>query len=42
MYQIRKYCVELHEQALAYLKDNNESKESARVEQSSAKVENGK
>jgi hypothetical protein len=40
--EVSKYCVKLHEQAIAYLKDNNKTKELALVEQNLAKVKSGK
>jgi hypothetical protein len=39
---VSDYCVKLHEQALAYLKDNNRAKEAALVEQNLAKVKGTK
>ncbi|MCE9566751.1 MAG: hypothetical protein K8U57_32500 [Planctomycetes bacterium] len=39
---VSEYCVKLHEQALAYLKDTNHPKETAVVEQSLARVKSGK
>ncbi|MBA4190443.1 MAG: hypothetical protein C0467_20850 [Planctomycetaceae bacterium] len=39
---VSDYCVKLHEQALAYLKDANHPKEAAIVEQSLARVKAGK
>ncbi|MDY3554042.1 hypothetical protein R5W24_003159 [Gemmata sp. JC717] len=40
--EVSAYCVKLHEQAVAYLKEANRSKEAAQVEQSLAKVKGGK
>ena len=40
--EVSQYCVKLHEQAVAYLKDNNKTKELALVEQNLAKVKSGK
>ncbi len=40
--EVSEYCVKLHQQALAYLKDNNKPKEAAVVEQSLAKVKTGR
>lgn len=39
---VSEYCVRLHEQAVAYLKDTNHPKELAVVEQSLARVKSGK
>lgn len=40
--EVSEYCVKLHKQAVAYLKDNNKPKEAAAVEQSLARVSGGK
>ena len=40
--EVSEYCVKLHEQAVAYLKENNKPKELATAEQSLAKVKSGK
>ncbi len=40
--EVSEYCVKLHEQAIAYLKDANKPKDAALVEQSLAKVKSGK
>ncbi|MBA4063762.1 MAG: hypothetical protein C0501_08630 [Isosphaera sp.] len=39
---VSEYCVRLHEQALAYLKETNHPKEAAQVEQNLARVKGGK
>ena len=39
---VSEYCVKLHEQAIAYLKETNHAKETAVVEQSLARVKGGK
>lgn len=39
---VSEYCVKLHEQGLAYLKDVNKPKDAALVEQSLARVKSGK
>ncbi len=39
---VSEYCVKFHEQAIAYLKDNNKPKEAALAEQNLAKVKSGK
>ncbi len=40
--EVSAYCVKLHEQAIAYLKDNNRPKDVALVEQNLARVKGGK
>jgi hypothetical protein len=40
--EVSTYCVKLHQQAIAYLKENNKPKEMALVEQSLARVQGGK
>jgi hypothetical protein len=40
--EVSAYCVKLHEQAVAYLKDTNKPKDAALIEQSLAKVKSGK
>ncbi len=40
--EVSEYCVKLHEQAIAYLKEHNKPKETAAVEQSLARVGGGK
>jgi hypothetical protein len=40
--EVSEYCVKLHEQAVAYLKDINKPKDAALVEQNLARVKNGK
>jgi hypothetical protein len=40
--EVSEYCVKLHEQAVAYLKENNRPKEAALVEQNLAKVKRGR
>jgi hypothetical protein len=39
---VSEYCVKLHEQAIAYLKDNNKANDAALVEKSLVRVKNGK
>jgi hypothetical protein len=40
--ELSKYCVAMHEQAIAFLKDNGKAKEAALVEQNLARVKGGK
>ena len=40
--EVSKYCVAMHEQALAYLRENNKAKEAAFVEQSLGRLKAGK
>jgi tetratricopeptide (TPR) repeat protein len=40
--EVSEYCVKIHQQAIAYLKENNKPKEAAVVEQSLAKVKSGR
>jgi hypothetical protein len=40
--EVSEYCVKLHKQAIAYLKEHNKPKETAAVEQSLARVGGGK
>ena len=39
--EVSPYCVKLHEQAVAYLRENNKTKEAALVDQSLTRVKNG-
>jgi hypothetical protein len=39
---VSEYCVKLHEQAIAYLKDNNKSNDAAQVEKNLARVKGTK
>jgi hypothetical protein len=40
--EVSKYCVEMHKQAIAYLKENNKNKDAALVEQSLDRITKGK
>ena len=40
--EVSKYCVEMHKQAIAYLKGNNRAKDATLVEQNLARITNGK
>jgi hypothetical protein len=40
--EVSSYCVKLHEQAIAYLKDNNHAKDAALIEQNLTRVKSGK
>lgn len=40
--EVSAYCVKIHEQAVAYMKEINRTKEAAQVEQSLARVKGGK
>jgi hypothetical protein len=40
--EVSKFCVEMHKQAIAYLKENNKSKDATLIEQNLARITNGK
>ncbi|HEV3384191.1 MAG TPA: hypothetical protein VG097_05215 [Gemmata sp.] len=40
--EVSKYCVEMHKQAIAYLKENNRAKDATLLEQNLARITNGK
>ena len=40
--EVSKFCVEMHKQGIAYLKENNKSKDATLIEQNLARITNGK
>jgi hypothetical protein len=40
--EVSKFCVDMHKQGIAYLKENNKTKDAALIEQNLARITNGK